>query len=211
VRQLVAAVLALLALAVAAGCDAGTGGIVEGGEASNGKRLFQAKCASCHALGDAGAKSTVGPNLDDAFAGVRAQGFKEETIRNIVADQIKYAVEPMPQNLVTGSDVDDVAAYVASVAGAKGYSETAGGGTTTGGATDGKSIFASAGCASCHTLAAAGATGTVGPNLDETKPSLELAIERVTNGKAPMPSFKGQLTDAQIRAVAEFVARNAGK
>jgi mono/diheme cytochrome c family protein len=118
-----------------------------------------------------------------------------------------------PQNLVTGPDVDDVASYVASVAGTKGYTKLAGGGTATagGGGADGKSIFTSAGCAGCHTLAAAGSTGTVGPNLDQAKPSLELAVERVTNGKGPMPAFKGRLSEAQIRAVAEFVAKNAGK
>ena len=81
--------------------------------------------------------------------------------------------------------------------------------TGKGGKADGKSIFASAGCATCHTLAAAGATGTVGPNLDQAKPSLDLAIERVTNGKGVMPSFKGQLTEAEIRAVAEFASTSS--
>ena len=204
------AVAALVLCALAAGCDAGTGGLVTGGSASNGKRLFQEKCASCHALADAGSSSTVGPNLDDAFAGARRQGFDESTIENVVADQIKYAVAPMPRNLVTGSDADDVAAYVASVAGVKGFSE--GGGTTTGGdETDGKAIFAAQGCGSCHTLAATGSNGTIGPNLDEAKPSLELAIERITNGKSPMPSFKDKLSPEQIRAVAEFVVRSAGR
>ena len=67
-----------------------------------------------------------------------------------------------------------------------------------------------AGCGACHTLAAAGATGTVGPNLDEAKPSKELAIDRVTNGQGGMPSFSGQLSEAQIDAVATYVAENAG-
>jgi cbb3-type cytochrome c oxidase subunit III len=206
VRQLLAAVVALLALAFAAGCDAGTGGLEEGGSAANGKQLFQDKCAGCHTLADAGSQGTQGPNLDDAFAGVRQQGFEEDTIRNIVADQIKYAVPPMPQNLVTGDDAADVAAYVASVAGTKGFSEDAGGGASTVAGTDGKSIFASAGCGSCHTFEAAGSSGTVGPNLDEAKPSLELAIQRVTNGKGQMPSFRDRLSEAQIRAVAAFVS-----
>jgi sulfite dehydrogenase len=80
-----------------------------------------------------------------------------------------------------------------------------GGGSST---AEGKRIFASAGCAACHTLKAAGSSGTVGPNLDEAKPSLDKAVERVTNGKPPMPSFKGQLTDAQIQAVARFVSES---
>jgi mono/diheme cytochrome c family protein len=204
-RAFLAVPLVVVALALAIGCQSGTGGLEEGGSAANGKQLFQEKCAGCHALADAGSQSTVGPNLDDAFAGVRKQGFKQDTIANVVADQIKYAVAPMPQNLVTGSDADDVAAYVASVAGTKGYSEEAGGTGKVGG-TDGKAIFASAGCGSCHTFQAAGSNGTIGPNLDEARPSLELAIQRVTNGMGPMPSFKDRLSEAQIRAVAEFVS-----
>ena len=205
-RGLLAAVVAVLAVVAAAACDAGTGGLEEGGSASNGKQLFLDKCAGCHTLADAGSQSVTGPNLDDAFAGVREQGFKEDTIANVVADQIKYAVPPMPQNLVTGEDVADVAAYVASVAGAKGYSEEAGAATTTVAGTDGESIFASAGCGSCHTFQAAGSNGTIGPNLDEAKPSVETAVDRVTNGKGAMPSFRGRLSEDQIRAVAEFVS-----
>ena len=75
----------------------------------------------------------------------------------------------------------------------------------------GKHVFAKSGCASCHTLKDAGATGTVGPNLDEAKPSKDLVVERVTNGKAPMPSFKGQLSGEEIQAVAEYVSTVAGK
>jgi mono/diheme cytochrome c family protein len=77
-----------------------------------------------------------------------------------------------------------------------------------GNAAAGKAVFASAGCASCHTLADAGATGTVGPNLDQAKPSFDLVVERVTNGKSPMPSFKGQLTEQQIRDVAAYVSES---
>jgi mono/diheme cytochrome c family protein len=69
----------------------------------------------------------------------------------------------------------------------------------------GKQVFASAGCGGCHTLADAGATGNVGPNLDQAKPRLDLIIDRVTNGKSPMPSFKGQLSDQQIADVAAYV------
>ncbi len=73
--------------------------------------------------------------------------------------------------------------------------------------TAGKAVFASAGCGSCHTLADAGATGTIGPNLDEKKPPLALVLQRVTYGKAPMPSFKGQLTEQQIADVAAYVVQ----
>jgi len=69
----------------------------------------------------------------------------------------------------------------------------------------GKKIFQSAGCTGCHTLKDAGSTGTVGPNLDDVKPSVELAIDRVTNGSGAMPPFKGQLSDQQIADVAAYV------
>jgi len=72
----------------------------------------------------------------------------------------------------------------------------------------GKTVFESAGCSGCHTLKAAGATGTVGPNLDQKKPPLSLVIDRVTNGKGAMPSFKSQLTPKQIKDVAAFVVQS---
>src|SRR5439155_26973591 len=71
-----------------------------------------------------------------------------------------------------------------------------------------KAVFTSAGCSGCHTLKAAGSHGTVGPNLDARKPSESRIIERVTKGKAPMPSFKGQLSDKQIADVVAFVYKS---
>jgi mono/diheme cytochrome c family protein len=69
----------------------------------------------------------------------------------------------------------------------------------------GKTVFQSAGCTGCHTLKDAGSTGTVGPNLDEAKPTVEVAVDRVTNGAGSMPAFKGQLSDQQIADVASYV------
>jgi mono/diheme cytochrome c family protein len=69
----------------------------------------------------------------------------------------------------------------------------------------GKKVFASAGCGGCHTLKAAGSSGNVGPNLDDKKPPLDLILDRVTNGKSPMPSFKDSLSKQQIADVAAFV------
>ena len=80
-----------------------------------------------------------------------------------------------------------------------------------GDATAGKGVFTSAGCASCHTLKDAGSNGTVGPNLDDRKPSFQLVVERVTLGKGVMPSFKGQLKDQQIADVAQYVSTVAGR
>jgi mono/diheme cytochrome c family protein len=79
-----------------------------------------------------------------------------------------------------------------------------------GDATAGKAVFESAGCTACHTLSAAGSTGTVGPNLDQAKPSFDLVVQRVTLGQGGMPSFKDQLQPQQIADVAEFVSSSAG-
>jgi cytochrome c553 len=72
----------------------------------------------------------------------------------------------------------------------------------------GEAVFASAGCGGCHTLEAAGSSGNVGPNLDEAKPSHDLVVDRVTNGRGAMPSFKGQLEDEQIQDVAAYVVES---
>lgn len=74
----------------------------------------------------------------------------------------------------------------------------------------GKTVFQSAGCAGCHTLAAAGAAGTVGPNLDLTKPPYDLAVSRVTSGSGGMPSFSGSLNAQKIADVAAFVTASTG-
>jgi uncharacterized membrane protein len=74
----------------------------------------------------------------------------------------------------------------------------------------GKRVFTSAGCAGCHTLADAGATGAVGPSLDAAQPSASLVTERVTNGQGVMPSFAGKLSPAEIDAVAAYVSGAAG-
>jgi len=193
------------------------------GDKIHGKELFKQGCGSCHTLADAGTTGAIGPNLDYAFLQSRKDGLGEDTILQVVRDQMAYAVTKpstgspgMPRDIFTGQDADDVATYVASVAGLDASGQIINPAnppkpTPPGGAADGKTIFATAGCTGCHTLKAAGSTGTVGPNLDEAKPPKELVIDRVTNGKGGMPSFKGQLSDAQIQAVADYVSSNAGK
>jgi len=197
-------------------------GRVTSGDTSKGKQLFNEKCASCHTLADAKSQGTIGPNLDDAFSSDKEQGFSEQTMADIVRGQIAYADPegPMTPNLVRGADADSVALYVAKCSGNPNCGVTAatnappptttkgGGGKTA--APDGKQIF-TANCASCHTLKAAGATGTVGPNLDAAKPSESKVETQVTNGGGVMPAFKGTLTPAEIKAVAKFVSGNAGK
>jgi outer membrane protein assembly factor BamB len=77
-----------------------------------------------------------------------------------------------------------------------------------GGTGDGAKLFAQ-NCASCHTLAAAHATGTVGPNLDRLKPTRSVVVRQVTNGGGGMPAFGGRLSKAEIAAIASYVAAAA--
>jgi cytochrome c553 len=77
-----------------------------------------------------------------------------------------------------------------------------------GDAAAGEAVFASAGCGACHTLEAAGASGSVGPNLDESQPDAALVEDRVRNGAGAMPAFEGQLTDEQIADVTAFVVES---
>jgi len=225
-RGLAGACAVVLAALAATGC--GTAGLSEAGsgDATAGRQLFKAKCSSCHTLADAGSRGTIGPNLDDAFRQSRADGLGQSTIQSVVRHQISYPIEDpstgtagMPANLVKGDDAESVAAYVASVAAlpvrpqpggeATGGETTAGGGQA--GKPAGKAIFDSAGCGGCHTLAAAGTNGNVGPNLDAAKPPKALVIQRVTNGMGVMPSFKGSYSEEEIAAVADYVSSNAGK
>jgi mono/diheme cytochrome c family protein len=222
--------LVVTAALLAAGC--GSVGHLDGtGDRVNGKELFVQKCGSCHTLANAGTKGQIGPNLDYAFLESRRNGLGESTIVQVVRGQIAYPITQtstgapgMPPNLVEGQDADDVASYVASVAGIGDPSATepgptpaptpeppAGGGGTTGEVAAGKEVFATAGCATCHTLADAGSNGSVGPNLDEAKPNAALVVTRVTNGQGAMPPFKGQLNATQIADVAAYVSSVAGK
>ena len=73
----------------------------------------------------------------------------------------------------------------------------------------GKEVFASAGCGSCHSLADAAATGTIGPSLDAARPSAALVADRVRNGQGVMPAFAGTLSEADIADVAAYVAEAA--
>jgi mono/diheme cytochrome c family protein len=79
----------------------------------------------------------------------------------------------------------------------------------TGDAAAGKVVF-TANCGGCHTLADAGTSGNVGPNLDDAKPPATLVVDRVTNGKGVMPPFGGSLSAKQIADVAAYVSTAAG-
>ena len=75
----------------------------------------------------------------------------------------------------------------------------------------GKEVFlGSSGCGACHTLADAGTSGQVGPNLDETQPSYAAVVDIVTNGRGAMPAFSGSLSDDDIENVAAYISQAAG-
>jgi mono/diheme cytochrome c family protein len=204
-----AAVLSLAALALT-GC--GTGGLgTENADVSEGKLLFNQRCGGCHTLRDAGSRGSTanpagGPNLDDAFAGPRREGFDESTIREVVLQQIDYPTPPMPADLVKGAEAEAVANYVATVA-ADPKAQVS---LPPGAGGNNPELLFQSNCGSCHVLAAARTQGTVGPSLDQAKPELQAAIRQITNGGGGMPAFKGQLSEQQIRRLAQYVVRSTG-
>lgn len=225
VGPLQVATVVVFAVAAALGLAAcgDTVGYSEGsGDRIRGKELFVEGCASCHALADAGTTATIGPDLDFAFVQSRIDGLGEETIQQVVRGQIAYPVtDPpteapgMPADIYEGQDAEDVASYVASVAGLDASGEPFDPSNPPeptppegGSGTDGESIFASAGCGGCHTMEAAGSSGSIGPNLDDAQPDQALVVERVTNGAGAMPPFSDSLSEQQIADVAAYVVES---
>ena len=191
---------------------------------SNGKALFVEQCGSCHVLGRAGTAGPTGPDLDAAFRSALADGMDRETVEGVVHKQIlnprKNSV--MPPELVKGDDARDVAAYVGYAAARMGEDEGALAQAGLANATSGEQIFTAGGCAGCHTLAKANATGNIGPSLDELAATAaeqdgspeDFVIESVldpdavvADGFQPgvMPSYEGRLTDEQLQALAEYL------
>ena len=158
------ALVALVALVVtASGCG------TTSADTARGRNLFRQKCGVCHELAQAGSAAQVGPNLDDAFAAARAEGNDSDTIEGVVKAQVEYPRESngdprvsMPADIVTGQDLDDVAAYVGEWAGVPGAAppEVPGG--------PGAQVFSNNGCGSCHTFKAAGSGGVTGPPLEKS-------------------------------------------
>lgn len=76
----------------------------------------------------------------------------------------------------------------------------------------GRVLFAQ-NCANCHTLRAANAVGTVGPNFDQLRPPAALVEDAVAKGRArgagQMPA--GLLSGQDLKDVAAFVAATAGR
>jgi mono/diheme cytochrome c family protein len=204
----------------------------------NGKTLFVSKCGSCHTLSHAGTTGTIGPNLDDAFRQDRADGVKSTSIQGLIDYWIRYpnTAGVMPPMLYKGQEAQDVAAYVAHVAAIPGADTgalaLAGQEKVPVTPASGKAVFTGVGgCGSCHTLAAAGTTGTVGPNLDtrlatDCKSPQSIKVRGATlqecirnaivNPYAFIPSgyaagvmpnnFKQRLSPSQIEALVVFLS-----
>ena len=147
------------ALAALTGCD-----LQEDADIDNGRALFIENCGTCHALAEAGSTVNIGPNLDDAFRESRANGMDQDTIEGVVTNQVEIprpsspedTATYMPQNILEGQDLDDVAAYVARYAGVPGIEPPT------------ISEFFVGTCGGCHTFSAAGTAGEIGPNLDDS-------------------------------------------
>jgi mono/diheme cytochrome c family protein len=211
------ALLAVCGAFALAGC--GTGGLADEESTANGEQLFRQKCGTCHELGAAGTRGRTGPSLDAAFEVALDEGFDESTVREVVLNQMKYPIPPMPDAeelfpLKPGyteadreDDLSAIANYVASVAGRPGAGGGTGGGGSASGERDPRVLFES-NCASCHTFAPANATATIGPNLDQTTLALAAIERQIRQGGQQMPPFEGTLSDAQIEALAKFIFEN---
>jgi mono/diheme cytochrome c family protein len=209
-------VLAAL-VAVASGCG------TTSADTARGRTLFVQKCGVCHTLAQAGTTAQVGPNLDEAFAAARENGNDSETIEGVVKAQVEFPRpsngDPrvsMPRDVVTGQDLDDVAAYVGEWAGVPGAEppQVAGG--------PGAQVFANNGCGGCHTLSAAGSGGVTGPNLDEVLPGQsEAMIEesiadpnaKIAKGYPPnvMPqNFEQLLSPKELEDLVKYLSESTG-
>ncbi len=167
---LVLAALAALALP-ASGCGTSSA------DTARGRVLFVQKCGVCHTLAEAGTTAQIGPNLDDAFAAARSAGEGGDTVEGIVKAQVEFPrpsnndpAVSMPADVVSGQDLEDVAAYVGLYAGVPGAAppQVPGG--------PGAQVFANNGCGGCHALAAAKSGGVTGPNLNEVLPGQSSAM-----------------------------------
>ena len=219
IRLLVPLVALVAAVLVISGCGSTNPDI------ARGRILFTSKCGICHTLAQAGTTATIWPNLDDAFAAAReAGGFDGATVEGVVKAQVDSPrpgngnpMATMPAHLVEGDDLDDVAAYLGKYAGVPGAAPP----EIEGGA--GAQVFANNGCGGCHTLAAANAGGTVGPDLDEVlpgqpEPEIEESIvdpnAKIAEGYPPhvMPeNFKETIPPEEIKQLVEFLSEEAGK
>jgi mono/diheme cytochrome c family protein len=219
--KLISPLLALVALVALAAAASGCG--TSDADPQRGRELFRVKCGTCHTLAQAGATGQVGPNLDHAFAAAREEGNDSDTIEGVVKAQVEYprvnngnTAVSMPADLVTGQDLDDVAAYVGEWAGVPGAAPP----KVPGG--PGAQVFASNGCGNCHTFKAAESGGVTGPNLDEalvpgddTAAVEEMIVEpnaEIAKGYPPnvMPQNFGELlSPEELEDLVEYLIENS--
>ncbi len=166
-------VLAALAAIVLPASGCGT----SSADTARGRVLFIQKCGVCHQMAEAGTTAQIGPDLDEAFAAARAAGEGGDTVEGVVKAQVEFPrpsndnpAVSMPADVVTGQDLEDVAAYVGLYAGVPGAAPP----KVPGG--PGAQVFANNGCGGCHTLAEAKSGGVTGPNLDEVLPGQSAAM-----------------------------------
>jgi cytochrome c2 len=173
-RALAGVFLATLIVAVCSGC--GTGGPAEGGNATQGQKLFlsEGKCGGCHAMKAAPSSGQIGPNLDDAFRQDKAEGFEESGIENVVLDQIRFPRDGsvMPADLLEGQDAVDVAAFVAKCAASTDKAACPGLAAGTGG----EGLYTSLGCIGCHSIDGS-------PSSGPTLKGVFGSTETLTNGQ----------------------------
>ena len=193
---------------------------------SNGKAQFVQRCGSCHALSRAGTQGQTGPDLDASFRAALRAGENRDTVEGVVREQIANVRKSsaMPPDLVKGDDARDVAAYVAFATDKPGEDEGALAQAGLEGATSGEQIFVAAGCGSCHELAKAGTSGTIGPSLDdlagaagEREPGTsaeEYVGQSILDPDAftvdgfqsgVMPSYEGRLDERQVQTLVDYL------
>ena len=218
IRPLLVLATLIAVVAAASGCGTSTA------DPTRGRVLFEQKCGVCHTLAQAGTTAQIGPNLDDAFASARAAGETGATVEGIVKAQVEFPrpsnsnpAVSMPADVVSGQDLEDVAAYVGLYAGVPGAAPP----KAPGG--QGAQVFASNGCGTCHTLAAAGAGGVTGPNLDEILPGQSAAMvkESILNPNAHiakgymanvMPqNFSATIKSNEIEQLVEYLLESTSK
>jgi mono/diheme cytochrome c family protein len=175
-------------------------------------------------MAEAGTTAQIGPDLDDAFAAARAAGEGGDTVEGIVKAQVEFprpsnsnSAVSMPADVVTGQDLEDVAAYVGLFAGVPGAvpPKVRGG--------PGAQVFTNNGCGGCHTLAAAGSGGVTGPNLDEVLPGQSAAMieasivdpnAKIAKGYPPnvMPAnFSTTITSKEIEQLVQYLISSTAK
>jgi len=220
ISKLISPLLALVALAALVVAASGCG--TTDADPQRGRELFRVKCGTCHTLAQAGSTAQVGPNLDDAFAAAREEGNDSDTIEGVVKAQVEYprpnngnTAVSMPADIVTGQDLDDVAAYVGEWAGVPGAAPP----MVPGG--PGAQVFANNGCGNCHTFAAAESGGVTGPDLDEVLPGQtdamveESIVEpnaQIAKGYPPnvMPqNFGEMLSPKEIEDLVQYLIENS--